>query len=290
MNQDTIYTSEELKQIQRLELECLRQMLDVCRKLDIEAFLIGGSALGAVRHGGFIPWDDDIDVGMTRVNYRRFLEQAPALLPSGYELQTPYNAKYNPYFYSKLRVDGTRFVEYSNHRNRKMHHGVYVDIFPFDEVPDDEKENLRQFKRAQRYIKLFTFRQTADISSEPKTASMRVKSLLRRGVNVALRLTVPRRWLIRKAERVITAYNGTGQSALACLNFPKRKCEYVLRTDLYPLTEIVFEDLQVRIPGNYDAYLTTHYGRYMELPPEEERFGHKPYEVSLVKMPEAHKA
>ena len=127
MNQDTIYTSEELKQIQRLELECLHQMLDLCRKLEIEAFLIGGSALGAVRHGGFIPWDDDIDVGMTRVNYRRFLEQAPALLPSGYELQTPYNAKYNPYFYSKLRVDGTRFVEYSNHRNRKMHHGVYVD-------------------------------------------------------------------------------------------------------------------------------------------------------------------
>ena len=286
MNQDTIYTSEELKQIQRLELECLHQMLDLCRKLEIEAFLIGGSALGAVRHGGFIPWDDDIDVGMTRENYCRFLDQAPALLPAGYQLQTPYNAKYNPYFYTKLRVDGTRFVEYCNHRNRKMHHGVYVDLFPFDEVPDDERENLRHFERAQRYIKLFAYHQSFDLASEPKSASMRVKSLLRHCICAFLRLTVPHGLLIRKIDRVITAYNGTGQSALACLNFPKRKCEYVLRSDLYPLTETAFEDLQVMIPGNYDTYLTTHYGKYRELPPKEERFGHKPYQVCLERKSE----
>ena len=66
MNLETIYTSEELRQIQSPGLDCLRQLLDVCRKLDFEVFLIGGSALGAVRHGGFIPWDDDSDVGMTR--------------------------------------------------------------------------------------------------------------------------------------------------------------------------------------------------------------------------------
>lgn len=80
----TIYTEEELKKIQKLETDALKIIIDICEKLEIEYFLIGGTALGAIRHNGFIPWDDDIDIGMTRNNYIRFLKEAPKYLPKGY--------------------------------------------------------------------------------------------------------------------------------------------------------------------------------------------------------------
>lgn len=273
------YTPEELKKIQSLELEALRTIISVCEKCNVEYFLIGGSTLGAIRHNGFIPWDDDIDVGMTRDNYMRFIKEAPALLPKEYYLQTPYNDKKCPYFYSKLKINGTKFVEYCNHRI-DMHHGVYVDIFPFDEVPDDEQLNTVQFEKVQKLIRLFSLRQTPDISVKPTTTSDNIKNILRKALH-CLAKCIPYGYITSKLEKEITKYNGTEQSALACLNFPKRKTEYILKSDLYPLSGYLFENLSVNIPHNYDTYLKTHYNNYMELPPKEQQFGHKPYYVEL---------
>lgn len=275
----TIYTDEELKRIQAFELECLKAVIAVCEKLDIEYFAVGGTALGAVRHGGFIPWDDDIDIGMTRENYQKFLALAPAHLPRRYHLQTPSDSTTNPYPYAKVRINGTRFVEYCN-RTVNMHQGIYIDIFPFDEVPDDERLNIRQFKKVQRLVRFFVLRQSPDVSVEPITLFGKVRSCIRRNIHRICRL-IPYHWLFDKIEKALAANNGTGQKAVACLFFPTRKTEYLLLTDLYPLREFRFEDIRIFLPGAYKTYLTTHYGNFMEPPPEKERFGHKPYEVYL---------
>lgn len=273
------YTLEELKKIQSLELEALRTIISVCEKCNIEYFLIAGSVLGAIRHDGFIPWDDDIDIGMTRDNYRRFLKEAPSLLPEGYYLQTPYNDNKNPYFYSKLRINGTKFIEYCN-RKIDMHHGVYVDIFPLDEVPDEEQLNKEQFEKIQKLIRLFSLRQIPDISEKPLTIPAKLKGIFRRLLYYVARI-IPYGYLIDKLEKEFTKYNGTGQKNFACLNYPKRETNYVLKTDLYPLTSHNFDGISAYIPYNYDTYLRTHYKDYMKLPPEEKRFGHKPYYVEL---------
>ena len=279
MSDLTIYSDEELKAIQSLELECLKAVMLICKENDIEYFAIGGTALGAVRHKGFIPWDDDIDIGMTRENYRKFLLVAPRCLPKQYHLQTPYDSKRNPYAYAKVRIDGTRFVEYCN-RNVDMHHGVYIDIFPFDEVPDDEESNRKQFKQVQKLIRLFSLRQSPDVSVEPHTFFERTRAAARCVLHLICQL-MPYDTVFKKLEETVTKYDGTNQQAIACLFSPVRLTEYVLLCDLYPLCEAEFMDVSIMIPGSYNTYLTTHYGDYMRLPPKERRFGHKPYEVFL---------
>lgn len=275
----TVYSDEELKRIQKIEGDALQCVIGLCEKMNIEYFLIGGTALGSVRHGDFIPWDDDIDIGMTRENYVRFLKEAPSLLPRNYHLQTPYGKQENPYFYSKVRIDETKFVEYCN-RNLDIHHGVYIDIFPFDEVPDDEIKNKKQFDTVQKWIRVFSLRQSPDVSMPPNNTRDRLKARLRKIFHFVMQ-AIPYDYLVQKIDCIMTQYNETGQSALACLNFPIRKTEYIMKNDLYPLSEHVFGKLRVNIPGNYDQYLKNHYGDYMQLPSTEQRFGHKPYCVTL---------
>ena len=275
----TIYSQEELDKIQRIEIDCLKAIITICQQEQIEYFLIGGTALGAVRHKGFIPWDDDIDIGMTRKNYNKFLAVADNLLPKNYHLQSPYNEKKTPYTYAKIRIDSTKFVEYCN-RKVKMHHGVYVDIFPFDEVPDEENKNIWQFRKYQKWTKIFVYRQSPDINQKPVGIKGTTKAFFRHCLYHISKI-FPRKYLLKKLDRIATKYNGKNQSALACLCFPVRKTEYVKKQDLYPLKDIQFADITAKIAKNEDIYLTTHYGDYMQLPPEEKRVGHKPYFVDL---------
>lgn len=275
----TVYTDEELKAIQALELDALKELIRVCDILDVDYFLMDGAALGAVRHGGFIPWDDDIDVGMVRSDYMRFVEEAPRLLDSKYYLQTPYGEVKSPYLYSKLRINGTRFVEYCN-RKLKTHQGVYIDICPFDEVPDDERLNKRQFKRCKAIIRLFSIRQSPDLSAKPQSIKRRLLAVVRVLLH-ALAQIVPYRAIVSVFDATSTRYNGTGQQALAFLQHPKRKTDYMLRSDLYGLAETEFSGIKVKVPRNCDAYLRCHYGDYNVWPELEMRYGHKPYEVVL---------
>lgn len=275
----TIYSAEELKQVQKIELDALKVIDAICRKIGVTFFLIGGSALGAVRHNGFIPWDDDIDIAMIRKDYIKFIKEAPSLLKAPYHLQTPYVDKNSPYPYTKIRVDGTIFMEYCN-RNIDMHQGVYVDVFPYDNLPDDEDLNIIQFSEAQKIIRKFTFRQTPDISVKPNSTKELVRFVVRRIIHYCYKL-ISYQKLIDNLDAVSTRYDNAETKAMGSFNFPVRKCEYVLKSDLFPLVKHKFEDAEFYIPRNYDAYLTNHYGDWRKLPPENMRFGHKPYKFSL---------
>ena len=273
------YSADELDMIQKLELKILKEIIRICKKENIEYFLIGGSALGAIRHGGFIPWDDDIDVGMTRENYDNFLRVAEQYLGEEFYLQSPSSDRRSPYSYSKLMLKGTLFLEYAQ-RNLKTQSGIYVDIFPFDEVPDNESENERQFKAVQFYKKLYVMRMLPTVSKAPENLIQGLKAILRRCIHYSLKL-IPKSLILKKIDQFSRLYNGTNQSAFACLDFPVRNVEYVLKTTLYPLVEHKFEEIIILLPGDFHQYLTTHYGEYMKLPPLEERVGHRPYLIDL---------
>ena len=131
------YTKEQLEKIHSTEVEILSEIIRVCSENDIPWFTVGGTTLGAVRHNGFIPWDDDIDIGMLREDYDKFLALAPSCLKEGYILQHFTVDKRTPTYFAKVRKDGTEFIEYSNH-SLPIHHGVFVDIMPYDRIPEDQ--------------------------------------------------------------------------------------------------------------------------------------------------------
>lgn len=279
MDRLTIYSDEELKKIQKTELEVLQEIIRICEILDIDYFLIDGAALGAVRHKGFIPWDDDIDVGMTRADYRIFLARAPTLLNRKYYLQTPYRGCKNPYFYTKIRVKGTKFVEYCN-RELDIPQGIYIDICPFDEVPDREWLNKIQFYKCQFLIRLFVLRQSPDLSAPPETIQRKMLSVIRKRLHRIMQ-KVPYRMIAVPLERETRRYNGTGQNALAFLHYPIRKTDYIYKKELYELKEQKFNGLTVKIPHDCETYLTRHYGNYTKWPAPEKRYGHKPCQFKV---------
>ncbi len=122
---------EKIKKLKEIELELFKQFVRICEKNSLRYFVVGGTALGAVRHKGFIPWDDDIDVALPRGDYEKFLSIAQSWLPENMFLQTYITDKNYPNPFAKLRRSDTAFIEKSASRI-KMNHGVYIDIFPLD--------------------------------------------------------------------------------------------------------------------------------------------------------------
>ena len=123
-----------MNRLQEKTLELLRVFVNICNKWDIPYFLVCGSALGAVKYGGFIPWDDDIDVGLLREDYQRFLAVAPQELPSWCFLQNYKTEACFPHTFSKLRNSETTFIE-EGVAALPINHGIYLDIFPIDGHP-----------------------------------------------------------------------------------------------------------------------------------------------------------
>src|SRR5690554_4763759 len=122
-----------IQEIQKIQLGILKEVNDICKKHNILYSLYGGTLLGAVRHSGFIPWDDDIDIAMLRSDYEKFLKVAPNELSKEYFLQTYNTDKKCIFPFAKIRKNGTLFIE-NGSKGIKMHQGIFIDIFPLDNV------------------------------------------------------------------------------------------------------------------------------------------------------------
>lgn len=147
-----VRTDEQLKKHQAALLELLTVFDNICRRLGISYQLFAGTALGAVRHKGFIPWDDDLDIIMLRPEYERFLKEAPAEPESEkYFLQAEFSEHW-PMFFSKLRKNGTACIERYVPRDELMHQGIYIDIFPCDSLSNAPIIGKLQFAASKAVI------------------------------------------------------------------------------------------------------------------------------------------
>lgn len=270
--------NENFRDLQLVELDILKEVVRICENNKIEYFLDSGTALGALRHQGFIPWDDDIDIGMTRDNYNRFLEAAPKEMSNEYFLQTRFTDNNSPYYFAKVRKDNTVFMEW-NKRNIDMHQGIYIDIFPYDNLPNNYQERVKFQNKCDKLYRFHIIRSTPDRDVMPqKTVKWFVLAAIRRLVHYISKI-IPFSLLVKLIDISFTKYNDEDTDYLTCLAYGK---PYTFKkSDMFPLKEIIFESEKFKIANNIDSYLKELYGEYMKLPPENERTGHLPYKLKL---------
>jgi len=276
------YTEETLQKLHEYLYSILGEVVRVCDKLQIPYFLVGGSALGAYFWDGIIPWDDDVDVGFTRDNYNRFLKEAPAELGEQYFLQTMESDPHYPNVLSKLRLKNTLFVE-KYYEGFDMHHGIFVDIIPFDKVPSD-KEKEREQRNWMVRIRYWLVGKEMFKWAKPDTCIMgyytRKVGFLRCLLSFLVVHLVPRRFLVKKILRVQTQYNNCEDCTRYRVIWTKN--DYMLPEWLANLKEAKFGPLMVKVPGDLETYLNMHYPQGLQKwLPEDQRPTHGPVALSF---------
>lgn len=264
------YDKKTLDKLHNVEIELLDEFARICKKHKLTYFLVGGTMLGAIRHSGFIPWDDDIDVGMLRSDYEKFLEIAPKELKDKYILDCfEHNSKYHLQF-AKIKKNGTVFDEESSH-HMDNHKGIFIDIFPFDNVYDNTKKSyyratiIRLINQAV-YVKLKIYG----------------LSKCRHKVLSALFLPFSHKFLMKLEKKIATSNKDNNSKYAACFfSVYDFKKEIMERSTFVPTKETLFEKKKYSVVHDPDKYLSSVYGDYMKLPPKEKRVNHMPLKIDF---------
>lgn len=258
--------NEVLEKLRCTQIEILDEIDKICKENDIKYFLMFGSLLGAIRHNGFIPWDDDIDIGMIRDDYEKFIKIAPKVLKSNFILDhISTNSKYYLPFI-KIRNKNTCFDEPSTvyYKGSK---GIWVDIFPYDNICSEQKNYMFILKN-----KVLNLLYACLVNKSLKCSHYSFK------VNIISKL-LPYR-LIHKMIYNLSS-NKNEYSYLVYYQIAGYKVIPIFKkTDIFPLKEHIFQNKKYYIPNNSDLILKKLFGKnYMDLPPVEMRITHKPLRI-----------
>jgi lipopolysaccharide cholinephosphotransferase len=250
--------SQELKQIQ---LAILKDVHDFCEKENIGYFLAYGTLIGAVRHKGYIPWDDDIDIAMPRPDYERFFKTYRS---SEYEALNCDNSIEHLYSFGKVYDKRTVLDEYIAFKQKT---GVYIDVFPFDGVPKNSRYPKKIVYKIQYYVYIGNLKKN-------KIQGIK-RSFIKQVLFVILQLPAlfySYLYVVRRVNELCMTYKYEDSEYVANLNanFIRAK-QHLLKSDFDERILAEFEGYQFYIPKGYDKWLTDVYGDYMKEPPENER-------------------
>lgn len=259
----------EIRKVQKVQLEMLLEFDRICEKYNITYQLFAGTLLGAVRHNGFIPWDDDIDVCLTREDYNQFLRACEKELNNQYFLQTYETDKNYIFQYAKLRKNNTTFLEFVD-SECNIHHGIFIDIFPLDNIlPYSFKGELQRIT-----LCILFFLNMCKL----KNFCVGRKNIIT--INSCL-------FIHYFAKRIPKNWMDNVQTQIACL-FNNKKTKYISHLTLLPSKGIYkkcmvkkkdfcntilqeFEGHYFPISINYEKVLSKIYGNYKKFPPKNER-------------------
>ena len=256
---------ELLNKVRNVQLEIAKEIRRVCEENEISCFLAHGTFLGAVRHGGFIPWDDDMDMGMLRRDYEKFCRIAPQKLKPEYCLQTWYTEPNYGLPFGKVMKRGTVYLE--NKKSRRLQeNGIYVDIFPYDYAPEDpyQQKNLAARLLSIYRVRLMKCGYRPWMENDSIVWKKRIGYLYYQLKS----LFVNQQTLARDYDTLAVAIH---DSLVICERNGRTQPNYYERRFVEELADYTFEGEIFKGPKDYDSYLKNLYGDYMVLPPEGER-------------------
>lgn len=271
LNFDDETQSADLQQLQSVQKSMLSSIGDFCSSRNIPYFLVAGSALGAVRHGDMIPWDDDIDIGMLRVDYERFKYEFRIDPLPNFFLQDRETEPKFPLPFIKIRKDNTLFEE-SATKELDLHQGIFIDIFPFDKIGKSSLSNS-----VQLFFLYALDLATLSVSKEVCSASSTNLAKVLRYTFFYLKPVLSRSILNKIQVYVMTMFNNTKNDEYCCFSmygishFQKT----VQPVDVFlPVKYVLFGNSLQPVPGKVDSYLSKTFGDYMQFPPEHLRKPH----------------
>lgn len=257
-----------LREVQGVMLGILKDFAEICDKHHLKYWLDSGTCLGAVRHNGFIPWDDDIDVGMLRADYDKFMEIAPKEFGDRYFLQNWYTEDGYGIPFAKMRKNGTLYVE-AGSQYAKCHKGVYLDIFAYDRYPEDvaSRKKIDHVIDWTRRLILMKNHYTPWLNDNGFSLKRWLAYIPFRFVA----LFQNKAHLKEAYDRTIQIANKTDSHLAYISGTPAGRNLFMDITIFDEMVKHKFEDAELCIPKRYDEYLTALYGDYMTPPPVDQR-------------------
>lgn len=262
METDTVRIQKKIKEI-FLEID------KICEKHSLRYYAIGGTCLGAVRHGGFIPWDDDLDIAMPREDYEQFKNIATVELPSNLKLFDVNQGEHYVCYFMKIHDTNTTFIERGMLDYPDRCTGVYVDIMPLDGIPNDMQERKHYFTRL-KWLARLDWHRKYNLNKKLNEGKFIGNILFWRVIYCFIK-RYPANYFSEQYEAIQKKYTYKESNDL-CYTWARNASEYIFpKSDFEDYILLPFEDTQMRCPVGYDNFLTVLFGDYMKLPPEEER-------------------
>lgn len=262
-------TKKELRKLQLTELDILKEFDCICRKHNIKYSLDGGTLIGAIRHNGFIPWDDDIDVIMLRKDYDKFLEvQKKEIDDKKYYVDSMETNDNNWTLYAKMKRKNSLYTDITSNRPKEEQH-IWIDLFPIDKIPNNKLLSKLHYLRVYILKIILMYKNNYITSSNDKKKDKLVKY-----IKIISKFYNSNR-LKKRLNKYIRKYNNKKCECCACYAGVYLGKE-ILDKDIYDngVIEHKFEDKNYYVLKEYDRLLTHFYGDYMKLPKKEDRVGH----------------
>lgn len=264
-----------LRETQLESLRILRLFDEICSELNLSYWLMYGSLIGAIRHNGFIPWDDDLDVGMPRDDFNKLIDffdkNSSKCLPF---VLINYDGSRREVPFLIARLSNTEFKQIGEYGFALQEMGTFIDIYPFDGMGDNQKEAYKFKKRCESHVKDYVdtcyFKMGNKLKDPLRFLKKKIKS----------KMIGPSSLHLKRLTDELETYSYANSTYVGnCTwnyGFPN---DFYRREDFDEVIRIQFEDFSAPVPIGFDRVLATCYGDYMQLPPEEERIGHHYYSI-----------
>lgn len=257
----------ELEEQKKIMIRILEYFDKVCRENNIKYSLIGGSLIGAIRHKGIIPWDDDIDVILSRKEYLKIIDILEKKEDSRFKLLTRNTCKDYFFPFPKL-IDKRTYVIEPQNLEQISEYGIYIDIFSYSNVSNEEKERVKDVKKIKLLNSMMSRKKLNLKTDGLKQNFLRVnKNILSKIIGYSC--------ICKKLDSIYGKYNEVHTNYVIS-NWPIYKLEKEIQNsnNIKEFIDIKFETICVMIYKNYDEILKTTFGNYMQLPPENKRKSH----------------